>query len=330
MRNPTEHFYNEIYSYYYSVVGRLISVALKGELTPEKEEEILYENSSFSGDLILDKLHVFNEWFLMSDKLKKMDDSHIYETDIECEYRRPVTTLEKRWLKSIISDPRIQLFDLGFVDTLKDVEPLFSLEDFVSVGVFNDGDKFDDSTYIKNFRTVIKAIKDGWALSIISENRYGEVSPIPYTFVPDHIEYSEIEDKFSIYGYSPGGYGNSIIRMGRVKTCELCANPANAQKYEEKKGKLTILLDEDSARTQNALERILIEFSHYTKKVRETEEGAYIIELEYVIGEEQELAVLRLMPFAHYIRVLSPDSIKQEIKSRISRQSQLLRIFSDI
>lgn len=328
MRNPTEHFYNEIYSYYFSTVGKLINIALNEELTPEREMEVLYENPSFSGDLVLDKLHVFNEWFLMDTKLTKADGKHRYKTNIECEYKRPVSILEKRWLKSIVSDPRIQLFETHYDDELSDVEPLFNLEDFVKKGTFADGDNYLDEEYKKNFRTVMKAIRGKWGLSIISENRYGEISPEPYTFMPEHIEYSEIEDKFSIYGYSPNNYGNSIIRMGRIKRCELTSRDEHTPIDYGEIGNLTILLDGYSAREQNALERILIEFSHYTKSVRETESGDYIINLEYYIGEEMELAGLRLMPFAQYIKIISPNSIKKKIADRITRQAQLLRFFS--
>ena len=329
MRNPTEHFYNEMYSYYYNAVGKLINAALKKELTPEKEKEILFENPGFSDDLVLDKLHVFNEWFLMNGKLCRSEDKHYYETNIECEYSRPVSLLEKRWLKSIITDPRIQLFELDLDSELEDVEPLYCRDDFISIGVYNDGDNYNDKEYQRNFRTVLRAMKGGWGLKILSENRYGEISPEPFIFVPEHMEYSEIEDKFSIYGYSPNEYGNGIVKMGRIKTCELCAKPDKISDDPLEIGQLTIILDGEAAKTQNVLERILIEFSHYNKRVREREDGDYIIELEYYMGEEQELAILRLMPFAQYIRVISPDNIRKEISDRIRTQSQLLRFFAD-
>ena len=325
MRNPTEHFYNEIYSYYYETVGKLINLALNEELTPEKEKEVLHETPGFSNDMVIDKLHIFNEWFLLDNKLTKTEDKHHYGTDIVCEYKRPVSLLEKRWLRSVVTDPRIQLFGMELEKELSDVEPLFRTEDFISVGTYNDGDNYSDENYRKIFRTVLKAIKEGWGLKIMSENRYGELSPEAFTFVPEHIEYSEIEDKFSVYGYSPNEYGNGIIRMDRIKSCELCHREERISDEEDEKGELTIILDGYSARTQNALERILIEFSHYNKKVRETEEGDYVIEIEYAKREEKELTALRLMPFAHYIKVLSPDSIKNEIKERIAKQYRIIK-----
>lgn len=325
MRNATEHFYNEIYSYYYHAVGKLINIALKGELTPERESKVLHEESSFSGDLVLDKLHVFNEWFLMHDKLTKVEEDYIYQTNIRCEYKRPMTILEKRWMKSIVSDPRIKLFGVNLDSALADVDPLFKPEDFVSIGKYNNGDNFDDKEYIKNFRLILKAIKEEWGVKLLSENRHGEVSPQPYIFIPEHIEYSELEDKFSVYGYSPNQYGDSIVRISRIKQCELCERQDRMVNKCTKKGNLTILLEGENAYTQNALERILIEFSHYNKRVKETEGGDYLIDLEYAADEEKELTILRLMPFAQYIQVISPDSIKNEMRDRIRKQMDLFR-----
>lgn len=42
----------------------------------------------------------------------------------------PLTTLQKRWLKAILSDPRIALFDPD-TSGLEDVEPLYSQDTFV-------------------------------------------------------------------------------------------------------------------------------------------------------------------------------------------------------
>lgn len=327
MRNPTEHFYNEIYSYYYNVVGKLINNAIKWELTPEKEREILYDNSSFSDDLILDKLHIFNEWFLMRNEMIRDGDKHYYETNIECEYERPLSILEKRWLKSIVLDPRIQLFDIGLEDKLTDIDPLFEPSDFMAIGMYNDGDDYGNEVYKSHFKTILKAIKEGWGLQIVSENIIGEISTEPYLFMPEHIEYSEVEDKFSVYGYSPNEYGNSIVRVGRIESCRLCARQEQLKFEQPEKEKLRIILNGHYAHTQNVLERILIEFSHYEKSVRENEDGDYLIELKYYRNEEKELTVLRLMPFAQYIRVISPRGIRNEIKKRIENQNKLLRFF---
>lgn len=327
MQNPTEHFYNEIYSYYYSTIARLINLAINGELTPEVEEAVLHETNSFSVDLVIDRLHVLNEWFLMNENMTRIDGQSFYETDIQCESTRPVTLLEKRWLKSIISDPRIQLFNIDFANQLDDVEPLFDENDFVSIGSYADGDNYSDEEYIRIFRMILRAIKEGWALRIKSENSSGVISPSAYTFIPDHLEYSELEDKFSLFGLNPEHHQkNSILRLNRIHSCELCPLPEVKVVVESEKNELMLLLSGEHARTQNVLERMLIEFSHHDKNVRENEQGDYIISILYSVNDEKEILVQQVMPFAQYIKVIKPDSIREQIADRLFRQSRLLNL----
>ena len=66
----------------------------------------------------------------------------------------PLTTLQRRWLKSLLTDKRIQLFD---VDSggLENVEPLFSEEQFVYFDRYSDGDNYDDPEYKQHFRLLL-------------------------------------------------------------------------------------------------------------------------------------------------------------------------------
>jgi len=323
MRNPTEHFYNEIYSYYYNTVARFINAALDGDLTFEKEEEILYENEDFSEELVRERLHDFPEWFLIKDRPNKVDGEYVFDTYIKEKYVRPETMLEKRWLKSIVQDPRIRLFDIDFEHYLKDVEPLFDADDFISVGSYGDGDNYDNEDYIKHFRLILYAIRNGWALKLVSENASGRVSKKPYVFIPDHLEYSEVEDKFTLFGHSPDHHHkNTLVKISRIRSAELCSMPEMSDDQMSPKGNLVMLLDKEKAKSQNVLERILIEFSHHNKQVRETDKN-YRIEIEYFLNEEKDIIVHQIMPFAQYVQVLSPDSIKEDIKGRIRRQCEL-------
>ena len=171
MRNPTDHFYNEIYSYYYKTVTRLINVAINEGLTVNREDDILNEEVGFSDNLIVEKMHYLDEWFLMS--ITDKEGANQYKSYVKNEIKRPISLLEKRWLKSIISDPRIKLFDIDFGGDLEDIEPLFTDEDYMVVGKYNDGHDYSDKEYIKNFREIIKAIKQKEMIEIVSYNKHG-------------------------------------------------------------------------------------------------------------------------------------------------------------
>ena len=322
MRKNTEHFFNEIYSYYYSTVSKLIGYAVRGELTFEKEEEILRADEDFAGLLITDKLHDLNEWRIMKDEIAESKAGHVYQTYLETDCRRPVTLLEKRWLKSIIDDPRIRLFDIDTDTSLEGVEPLFSQSDYRVIGKYNDGDDFTDPGYIERFRLILKAIRNKWALEIVSANSEGRVSAKPYVFVPYHLEYSETDDKFRLYGESIGKRDRrTIIALGRIKTCALHTLPDGYETKEPEYETLRFRLENRN----NSLDRVMVAFSHHNTKVRQEADGSYYVELTYPKGEDKGIAVLELMPFAHYITVEGPEYIKEEIARRLKNQIELFK-----
>ena len=71
----------------------------------------------------------------------------------------PLTTLQKRWLKALLTDPRISLFYPDLVG-LEDVEPLFNASDVVYFDCYSDGDNFSDENYIENFHIILQALKE--------------------------------------------------------------------------------------------------------------------------------------------------------------------------
>lgn len=58
----------------------------------------------------------------------------------------PLTLLQKRWLKAISLDPRMQLFSYSW-SFLDDVEPLFTPDDIYIYDQYSDGDSYTDLQY---------------------------------------------------------------------------------------------------------------------------------------------------------------------------------------
>ena len=70
---------------------------------------------------------------------------------------RALTALEKRWMKAVLADPRIQLFSPDETG-LEDVEPLFTPDKIVYYDRYTDGDPYGDPSYIAHFRTILQAL----------------------------------------------------------------------------------------------------------------------------------------------------------------------------
>lgn len=81
----------------------------------------------------------------------------------------PLTLLEKRWMKAILLDPRMGLFDPDLTG-LEDVEPLFRPEWLVYFDRYTDGDDYSNPEYIRHFHTVLEALREKKQLEILYDD----------------------------------------------------------------------------------------------------------------------------------------------------------------
>ena len=141
--------FSEVYGTYYNVLARLLTEAVEGRLTRETMFRIVRERGFEESVLTIPEALETQAWPLITGD---------YSTPLEHTPTMPLTTLQKRWLKALLRDPRIRLFDPP-LDGLEDVEPLYPPETFVYYDRYNDGDPFDDPEYIQHFRCILSAIR---------------------------------------------------------------------------------------------------------------------------------------------------------------------------
>ena len=184
--------FREFYGAYYNTVAKILTKALTGTLS-EKDIYTLACETAFS-----------ESGYSIADAIKS-ERWQLIDTDMNTPLTHPptmpLTLLEKRWLKAISLDKRVQLFDLPF-PPLGDTEPLFTPEDYVIFDRYSDGDAFESPIYIRHFRAVLSAVRGHYPLAVDMENRYGET--VRMYVMPDRLEYSEKDDKFRLIGiYRP-------------------------------------------------------------------------------------------------------------------------------
>ena len=138
--------FNEIYGLYYNTVSKILSKAIDNNLKNEDIEKIIRENAFNESNLIIPRLLKENKWLLLDEN---------YKTPIKNKPDRPMTILEKRWLKSILIDKRVKLFMDISPDILEDIKPLFTEDDYVLFDKYNDGDPYESEEYIYNFRKIL-------------------------------------------------------------------------------------------------------------------------------------------------------------------------------
>ena len=299
--------FNEIYGCYYNAVARILSQALRGGLTEKSMREICADEAfAESAQTIIPALKS-GKWQLLRDDLT---------TPLSHEPDLPPTLTELRWLKAVMLDPRVGLFDIDgsfFAEDspLADVEPLFTPDDLFVTDIYSNGDPFTDPRYIQCFRTLFSAVKNGKKARVTyrTENSVRTAIISPYLF-----EYSEREDKLRLWVNSHS-LGN-IINLSLVEDAELLDEAGNIPDklpLPEKEQVTLEILD-----SRMAVERALLHFAHYEREAELTENGC-VLHITYCKADRSELAQ-QVLSFGPLVRVVSPPEFAQLIRARLSAQ----------
>lgn len=304
--------FHEIYGCYYNAVACMIREAIEGTLTETRMYEIVsacgYEESVLN---IIPAIRN-EQWQLIT---KQMETPILYKPQM------PLTEMEKRWLKTILSDPRIRLFlstDPAVAgQALADVEPLFLPEDIVYFDRYQDGDDYEDPKYIANFHILREAIREKKKVSILYENRNHCTKEAVYE--PLSLEYSDKEDKFRLLCVS-GEYGYTL-NLDRIRHCRRVEEPVLEHTVfpMRKRAKVVLTLTDE----RNVLERVMMKFSHLKKQVTRVDDRLYEVEIAYDKDDETDI-LIQILSFGPFLKVKEGEKLREELKRRLEKQLQFM------
>ena len=298
--------FSEIYGSYFNVVAAVLSEASAGCLTDKRMTELIQDKAFAESTLSIPAAIKKETWPLLAKDLN---------TVIQHSPTMPLTELQKRWLKALLQDPRIALFNPDTTG-LDDVEPLYKPGTFVLFDQYSDGDPYEDENYIACFHTVLQSIREKRMLRI----RFRGHTGIRHSLVcmPYRLEYSAKDDKFRLQ--SRGKRNMHTINLARVRSCELLEeyDADKMQLPQERMCELTMLLHDE----RNALERVLLHFSHFEKETLKLDHRLYQIKLRYDLDDETEL-LIRVLSFGPMLEVVAPDEFISLINDRLSKQQAL-------
>lgn len=298
--------FSELYGCYYNAVAKILEKATKSPITKNEMREVIEK-------------HAFSEsFFEISSKLQAGEYQLLNKdgtTPIKNRPTLPLTTLQKRWLKSIFLDKRVKLFT-DTTDILPEIEPLFSPSDYYLYDSYSDGDNYENDDYIKNFRTVLTAIKENKNLKIAMVSNKGR--NINTVAKPEYIEYSPKDDKFRLY--TKYSFQIHIINIANITSCEIYESDIINNRFisENIPERIEIELYDE----RNALERFMLHFAHFRKTAVKKSDKVYHITVYYEAIDETEL-IIRVISFGQFVKVLSPDSFVSLLKYRLHKQKIL-------
>ena len=298
--------FSEVYGSYFGVVAAILAEAADGTLTERGMTQLVHEKAFGESGLSIPQALKSGAWPLLDQELGAV---------LKHTPTMPMTMLQKRWLKSLLQDPRIALFAPDATG-LEEVEPLYDPETFVYVDRYDDGDPYDDPRYIENFRTILQAIREKRMIRVRFHGYTGYRHSV--ICMPYRLEYSAKDDKFRLLAMKK--WIPYTVNMARVYSCDLKEEyPAEALPTpKEHTEELTILLHNE----RNALERALLHFSHFEKETRKLEDGSYQIKLRYDHEDETEL-LIRVLSFGPVMEVVEPAAFRHLLRERLMKQGAL-------
>ena len=295
--------FSELYSAYYNTVAKIVKEIINGGVDNDSIHKIVEENAFEESILNIHPAIREEKWQVVTRK---------YKTPIKHIPTMPLTLLQKRWLKAILMDERIKLFDIE-VEGLDDVEPLFTKDDYRIYDKYLDGDNYNDEEYVKRFKTILYAVHNKLPIKAEMINRKGNA--IKATFIPKKIEYSEKDDKFRVLG--SGSRFITTINIARLTKCTLYEG-----KYEDRpslrvsrRSSITMMVKDE----RNALERTMLHFAHFEKQVEKIDNKNYKVIIKYDSDDEPEM-VIRVLAFGPLVEVVEPLDFRELIKNKLKKQ----------
>ena len=298
--------FSEVYGTYYNVIAAVLSEAVAGTLTRQRLNALVQEKAFGESTLTIPSNLQDGTWQLLTDDFK---------TPVRHTPTMPLTTLQKRWLKTLLQDPRIWLFAVD--DTgLEDVEPLFPADAIVYYDQYTDGDPYDDPQYIENFRAVLTAIREKRLIRARFTSRLGERRS--WVCRPIRLEYSAKDDKFRLI--AAGGRSPTSINIARLRSVTLLEPYDPETQTDVRPRKDTLVLEVRDER--NALERVMLHFSHFEKQAEQLDGKRYRLTLRYDRDDETEL-LIRVLSFGPLVKATAPDRFISLIRERLQKQKNL-------
>lgn len=297
--------FHEIYGKYFQTVAAVLREAAEAELSSHRIRQIVAENAFAESTLVIPDALSDGTWPLLD------------EGGMSVLLNPPemgITTLEKRWLKSLLLDPRIALFEIN-AEGLEDVAPLYDPRKIVWFDRYTDADPYTDPGYIAIFRTLCTAIRETRWVSLCYDSAKGKRSCL--RALPQRLEFSEKDDKFRLRAHTDRG--PMVLNIARIAGCELQGAAKGSYPFAEPENRLLVLELTDR---RNALERVMLHFSHLKKETIRLEENQYLLKLWYSPEDEREM-LIRVLSFGPMVKVLEPEGFVSLVRARIRKQQNL-------
>lgn len=249
----------------------------------------------------------------------------IYTSILKNELHIPLTEVQKRWLCAVLNDKKSSLFldqeQKAELYELLGAEPLFDGGFIRFFDRFTDGDDFEDESYIRNFRNILRSIHENKLVRISFQTRKN--TRVTHYFLPEKLEYSSKNDKFRVHVIrynKTQPVERGIINLSQITSSELTDITAENRLYKTpSKKEVTVKVSNE----RNAVNRFMMEFAEL-ERISDFDDTTKecTVTMKYDAKDETEI-LIRILSFGPVVEVVGDDGLRKPVADRVRRQWEL-------
>lgn len=320
--------FNELYGTYYHLLERILDDAHQTAITPDAIRAIV------AADGFAESIVYFTPAAVAQDGSGYrllVQSAGGYSSILQRKPVRTETLQQKRLIKTLLQDRRIRLFldDAALValaEALRDIQPLFNIQDVAWTEVAADGDPYDNQAYIDRFRIILSAVKNRKGLRLVYDTPRGGRKTIQV--VPCKLEYGIRDDKFRLCALDDReSRQQRLIRLNlaRIQQVQVLDDRFGVDIQEILQDRLLkepVTIEVKDLR--NGFERIFIGLSNYRRQsVYNEATRTCTMKINCLADDLQDLLIL-LLSFGPAIKVIGPDDFRNAWLDRLHRQVAML------
>lgn len=326
--------FHEYKNKYFHLVFRILNLAKNGLYKDEiirliekeeYDEKIIGKDFKTFEGMLLNKYSKIDNFNFLEEREGKYYSILNNQDSIPLKVR--FSKLEKSWLNGMIKEPVVQALlgkdileklEAALIDVKKGSNEVIEFTNKVKSDVDVDLEKMS-----RDFYTILEGIINEKPILYSNVDKNGNEYNNQLA-LPIRIEYSLKDDKFRASIYSLEEQRSVMVNLHTLKEVKIAQNVNSEikredvlKKLKEKKySEIPITIELEDIR--GAMERCFMSFSSFERNSRNISENKYEIDIYYYTFEEDEV-IRKIMSLGPYVKVKSPDRVKDIVIDKIKR-----------
>ncbi|WP_160690958.1 WYL domain-containing protein [Clostridium sp. C2-6-12] len=324
--------FHEYKNKYFHLVFRILNLAKNGLYKDEiirliekeeYDEKIIGKDFKTFEGMLLNQYSEIDNFNFLEEKEGKYYSILNNQDSIPLKVR--FSKLEKSWLNGMIKESVVQALlgketleklEAALIDVKKGSNEVIEFTNKVKSDFDIDLEKIS-----KDFYTILEGIINEKPILYSNVDKNGNEYNNQLA-LPIRIEYSLKDDKFRASLYSLEENRSILVNLHTLKEVKIAQDVNSKIKREDvlkilkekKYSEIPITIELEDIR--GAMERCFMSFSSFERNSRNISENKYEIDIYYYTFEEDEV-IRKIMSLGPYVKVKSPDRVKENIIDKI-------------